>query len=145
MEVTPLWPHKLSQRGTVKRKALPKVGRRIQQDYEARAVARLRAARPDVDYNFDTGSHLELELALPELGGRTSKVRGVVLRLRKRGLGSTFVLRSVENGEGVERTIPLYSPNMKKCRVIGSRKVRRANISFIRDLKLAVSRVGASK
>eukprot|EP00793_Prasinoderma_coloniale_P003149 PRCOL_00005784-RA len=119
MEVTPLWPHKLSQRGTVKRKALPKVGRRIQQDYEARAVARLRAARPDV--------------------------RGVVLRLRKRGLGSTFVLRSVENGEGVERTIPLYSPNMKKCRVIGSRKVRRANISFIRDLKLAVSRVGASK
>ena len=85
---------------------------------------------------------MEVELSHPELRGRTSRVRGVVLRRRNRGLGSTFVLRSVENGEGVERLIPLYAPSMLKCKVIGKRRVRRTNISFIRNLKLAISKVG---
>ena len=70
MPLTPLWPHRLSQRGTIKRKAMPKVGRRIRDDYELREVARLQEERKDdVDYDFDT---VRFRLILPREAPRAA-------------------------------------------------------------------------
>ena len=70
LPLTPLWPHRLSQRGTIKRKAMPKVGRRIRDDYELREVARLQEERKDdVDYDFDT---VRFRLILPREAPRAA-------------------------------------------------------------------------
>jgi large subunit ribosomal protein L19 len=69
------------------------------------------------------------------------KIRGVVLGIVNRGLGSSVILRDVVFGEPIERKIPLYSPMIKEVKVLernfifkGKRKVKRAKLYYFRDL-----------
>lgn len=69
------------------------------------------------------------------------KVRGVVLGIVKRGLGSSVILRDVVYGLPVERRIPLHSPMIKEAKVLernfifkGKKKVKRAKLYYLRDL-----------
>lgn len=57
---------------------------------------------------------------------------GVVIRLRKAGVSSSFTVRKISYGVGVERTFPLYSPHIEKIQVVRSSKVRRARLYFLR-------------
>jgi large subunit ribosomal protein L19 len=58
---------------------------------------------------------------------------GTVIRIKSRGPGSTFTVRKVSSGVGVERIFPLYSPNVKKVDVVARHKVRRAKLHFLRS------------
>ncbi len=64
---------------------------------------------------------------------RLQAYEGVVIARRNRGLNSSFIVRKVSNGEGVERTFPLYSPRIAKIEVKRRGDVRRAKLYYLRD------------
>jgi large subunit ribosomal protein L19 len=57
---------------------------------------------------------------------------GVVIGRRGRGLNSTFTVRRISYGEGVERVFPLHSPRVDKIEVERSGSVRRAKLTYLR-------------
>ena len=64
---------------------------------------------------------------------RIQAFEGVCIAKRSRGLSSTFTVRKISFGEGVERTFPLYGPVIDSIKVIRSGKVRRAKLYYLRD------------
>jgi len=57
---------------------------------------------------------------------------GVVIGMRGRGLNSTFTVRRISYGEGVERVFPLHSPRVDKVEVERQGNVRRAKLTYLR-------------
>jgi large subunit ribosomal protein L19 len=57
---------------------------------------------------------------------------GVVIGMRGRGLNSTFTVRRISYGEGVERVFPLHSPRVEKVEVERQGDVRRAKLTYLR-------------
>jgi large subunit ribosomal protein L19 len=57
---------------------------------------------------------------------------GVVIGMRGRGLNSTFTVRRISYGEGVERVFPLHSPRVEKVEVERHGDVRRAKLTYLR-------------
>lgn len=64
---------------------------------------------------------------------RIQAFEGVVIRRRRRGIGSTFTVRRVSHGVGVERTFPYYSPLIDKVQVVRVGHVRRAKLYYLRQ------------
>jgi large subunit ribosomal protein L19 len=64
---------------------------------------------------------------------RIQAYEGVVIGRRNRGLNSSFVVRKVSSGEGVERTFQLYSPTIASIEVKRRGDVRRAKLYYLRD------------
>ena len=64
---------------------------------------------------------------------RVQAYEGVVVARRNRGLNSSFIVRKISNGEGVERTFPLYSPRIAKIEVKRRGDVRRAKLYYLRE------------
>ena len=58
---------------------------------------------------------------------------GTVIALHNSGISSTFTVRRVAYGVGVEKTFPVHSPNVEKVDVIRVGKVRRAKLYYLRD------------
>lgn len=65
---------------------------------------------------------------------RTQVFEGVVIAISKNGSRSTFTVRKISYGVGVERIFPLYSPRIDKIQVVSSGKVRRAKLYYLRKL-----------
>jgi len=92
----------------------------------------LRFDLPD----FRTGDTLRVHGRIIE--GDKERVQvfeGVVLRRTGVGVDSTFTVRKISNGVGVERIFPLHSPRVLKIEVMSSGKVRRARIYYLRNLQ----------
>ena len=64
---------------------------------------------------------------------RIQVFEGVVLKKQGTGARQTFTVRKASNGVGVEKTWPLYSPNVEKVEVVRKGKVRRAKLNYLRD------------
>lgn len=64
---------------------------------------------------------------------RLQAYEGVVIAKRNRGLNSSFIVRKVSNGEGVERTFQLYSPLIASIEVKRRGDVRRAKLYYLRQ------------
>ena len=64
---------------------------------------------------------------------RIQYFEGVCISKKKRDLNSSFTLRKISFGEGVERTFPLYGTLIDSIKVIRSGKVRRAKLYYLRD------------
>ncbi|OHW62737.1 50S ribosomal protein L19 [Andreesenia angusta] len=58
---------------------------------------------------------------------------GTVLKKQNGGLRSTFTVRRIASGVGVERTFSLHSPKIEKLEVVRKGKVRRAKLNYLRD------------
>ena len=72
---------------------------------------------------------------------RIQAFEGVVIAVRKKGLGSTFTVRKVSFGYGVERIFPLYSPTIENIQVVKRGRVRRAKLYYLRELKGKAARI----
>jgi large subunit ribosomal protein L19 len=76
---------------------------------------------------------------------RIQVFEGVVIGMHRGGARSSFTVRKVSFGQGVERIFPLHSPIIQKVEVVRSAKVRRAKLYFLRDLKGKAARVREQK
>ena len=100
--------------------------------------AHLRFDLPD----FRTGDTVRVHGRIIE--GEKERIQvyeGVVLRRTGSGVDSTFTVRKISNGIGVERIFPLHSPRILKVEVMSSGKVRRSRIYYLRDLQGRAARL----
>ncbi|MDG2060322.1 MAG: 50S ribosomal protein L19 [SAR86 cluster bacterium] len=64
---------------------------------------------------------------------RLQPFEGIVLAVKKRSLGSSFILRKISNGVGVERTFQTHSPLIESITVKRKGDVRQAKLYYLRD------------
>ena len=84
--------------------------------------------------NFFTGDIVKVGVRITE--GKRDRIQyfeGVCIAKKNRSLNSSFTVRKISFGEGVERTFALYSPIVSSIKVIRSGKVKRAKLYYLRD------------
>jgi large subunit ribosomal protein L19 len=101
------------------------------QQLEAEQIERYTAARAIPE--FRPGDTLRVGVKVVE-GDRTrvQNFEGVCIARANRGMGSSFTVRKISFGEGVERVFPLYSPNIDSIDVVRRGAVRRAKLYYLR-------------
>lgn len=72
---------------------------------------------------------------------RLQAFEGVVIARRNRGVQSSFTVRKVSYGEGVERVFPLHSPSVARIEVKRRGVVRRAKLYYLRELTGKAARI----
>jgi large subunit ribosomal protein L19 len=72
---------------------------------------------------------------------REQAYEGVVIAKRNRGLNSSFIVRKISSGEGVERTFQTYSPSLASIEVKRRGDVRRAKLYYLRGLTGKAARI----
>ena len=72
---------------------------------------------------------------------RSQMFEGVVIRSRGNGPGTTFTVRRVAHGVGVERTFMNHSPSVESVKVVRRGKVRRARLRYLRGLSGRKARI----
>src|SRR3989442_3738865 len=82
---------------------------------------------------FDVGDSVRVHTKVVE--GDKERIQifaGVVIGRRGRGLNTTFPVRRISDGEGVERVFPLHSPRVEKIEIERKGDVRRAKLTYLR-------------
>ena len=83
---------------------------------------------------FGPGDTLKIHLKVLE--GNRERIQvfeGVCIARSNKGLNSSFTVRKISNGEGVERVFPVYSPLIEKFEVVRRGDVRRSKLYYLRD------------
>ena len=101
------------------------------QTLEAEQIAKFAAAKKIPE--FRPGDTLRVGVKVVE-GERTrvQNYEGVCIARANKGMGSSFTVRKISFGEGVERVFPLYSPNVESIEVVRKGVVRRAKLYYLR-------------
>ena len=103
----------------------------IIQTLEAEAIEQYKSTKSIPE--FRAGDTIRVGVRVVE-GERTrvQAYEGVCIARSNRGLGSSFTVRKISFGEGVERVFPLYSPNIDSIEVVRRGAVRRAKLYYLR-------------
>ncbi len=97
---------------------------------EQEEIARLNRTIPD----FSPGDTVIVSVSVVEgTRKRVQAYEGVVIAKRNRGLNSSFIVRKISSGEGVERTFQTYSPLIASVEVKRRGDVRRAKLYYLRQ------------
>ena len=92
--------------------------------------------------DFKAGDTLKVHTIVKEGDRERIQVyEGVCIARKNDGLNSSFTVRKISFGEGVERVFPLYSPNVAKIEVSRIGKIRRAKLYFLRALRGRSARI----
>ena len=110
------------------------------EDINKAAIKKITADKKITD--FSPGDTIKVGVKIVE--GKRERIQyfeGVCIAKKNRDLNSSFTVRKISFGEGVERTFALYSPNVDTIKVIRSGKVRRAKLYYLRDRKGKSARI----
>jgi large subunit ribosomal protein L19 len=101
------------------------------QQLEAEAIEQAKAKRSIPE--FRPGDTVRVGVRVVE-GERTrvQNYEGVCIARANKGMGSSFTVRKISFGEGVERVFPLYSPSIDSIEVVRRGSVRRAKLYYLR-------------
>ena len=101
------------------------------QQLEAEQIQKLSQARAIPE--FRPGDTLKVGVKVVEGDrARVQTYEGVCIARANKGMGSSFTVRKISFGEGVERVFPLYSPNIDSIEVVRRGAVRRAKLYYLR-------------
>ncbi len=103
----------------------------VEQKYINREIPELRS-----------GDTVRVNVKIKE--GDKSRIQvfeGVVIAIKRNGVSSTFTVRKVSVGYGVERIFPLYSPTVQSIEVLKRGRVRRAKLYYLRERKGKAARI----
>jgi len=97
---------------------------------EKEEIARLGKTIP----NFAPGDTVVVGVNVVEgTRKRVQAYEGVVIAIRNRGLNSSFIVRKISSGEGVERTFQTYSPLIASIEIKRRGDVRRSKLYYLRE------------
>ena len=97
--------------------------------------------RKDVP-QFKAGDTLRVHVKITEGDKQRIQVfQGVCIKRHNNGVGSSFTVRKVSNGMGVERVFPLHGPGVDKVDVMMVGRVRRAKLYYLRNLQGKAARI----
>ena len=102
------------------------------EDINKGAIQKITAKKKITE--FSPGDTIKVGVKIVE--GKRERIQyfeGVCIAKKNRDINSSFTVRKISFGEGVERTFALYSPNVDSIKVIRSGKVRRAKLYYLRD------------
>jgi large subunit ribosomal protein L19 len=102
------------------------------EDINKAAVTKILSTKKITD--FSPGDTIKVGVKIIE--GKKERIQyfeGVCIAKKNRDINSSFTVRKISFGEGVERTFALYSPIVDSIKVIRSGKVRRAKLYYLRD------------
>jgi large subunit ribosomal protein L19 len=102
----------------------------------------LRTDLPD----FRVGDTVRVHVKIIE--GEKERVQlfeGVVIRKKRGGIRSTFTVRKISYGIGVERIFPTHSPRIDRVDILSRGKVRRGKLFYLRGLKGKAARIRGEK
>jgi large subunit ribosomal protein L19 len=112
----------------------------IIQTLDAEQIAKLTAAKPIP--TFAPGDTLRVNVQVKE--GERSRIQafeGLCIARSNRGINSSFTVRKISYGEGVERIFPLYAPVIADITVIRRGDVRRAKLYYLRGRRGKSARI----
>ena len=110
------------------------------EDINKAAIRKITANKKITE--FSPGDTIKVGVKIVE--GKRERIQyfeGVCIAKKNRDLNSSFTVRKISFGEGVERTFALYSPNVDTIKVIRTGKVRRAKLYYLRDRKGKSARI----
>ncbi|MCA0199756.1 MAG: 50S ribosomal protein L19 [Proteobacteria bacterium] len=108
----------------------------LEKDYMAEMKA--KRAVPE----FSPGDTLRVHVKVTE--GQRERIQayeGVCIARKNAGLNSSFTVRKISFGEGVERVFPLFAPIVDKIEVVRKGRVRRAKLYYLRDRRGRSARI----
>ena len=109
---------------------------------EQLAKEQMRTDLPD----FRPGDTVKVHVKIKE--GEKERIQvfeGTVIRKRRGGSGSSFTVRKISYGIGVERIFPTHSPTIDRLDVVQKGRVRRAKLYYLRKLKGKAARIREQK
>ena len=95
---------------------------------------------------FHVGDSVKVHVKVRE--GEKDRIQvfqGVVIARRGGGTGSSFTVRKVSNGVGVERVFPLFSPVIGKIEVVRRGRVRRSKLYYLRERRGKAARIAEKR
>ena len=110
------------------------------EDINKAAIKKIVANKKITD--FSPGDTIKVGVKIVE--GKRERIQffeGVCIAKKNRDINSSFTVRKISFGEGVERTFALYSPNVDSIKVIRSGQVKRAKLYYLRDRKGKSARI----
>ena len=106
----------------------------IIQQLEAEQVQKLVEKRPVPE--FSPGDTLRVNVKVVEgTRERVQAYEGVCIARKNAGVNSSFTVRKISYGEGVERVFPLHSPRIDSIELVRKGDVRRAKLYYLRELR----------
>jgi large subunit ribosomal protein L19 len=104
-----------------------------------------KQAKKDVE-SFRVGDTVKVHVIIKEGDKERIQIfQGDVIAKRGRSLNTTFTVRKISFGIGVEKIFPLHSKSIKKVEIVRSTKVRRAKLYYLRELKGKAARLREEK
>ena len=110
------------------------------EDINKAAIQKILASKKITEFN--PGDTVKVGVKIVE--GKRERIQyfeGVCISKKNRDINSSFTVRKISFGEGVERTFALYSPIVDSVKIIRSGKVRRAKLYYLKDRKGKSARI----
>ena len=109
-------------------------------NYIIQQIEKARATRKVPDFN--PGDTVVVQVKVKEGDReRAQAYEGVVIAKSNRGFNSSFTVRKISHGEGVERVFQTYSPAISEIEIKRRGSVRRAKLYYLRDLSGKAARI----
>ena len=96
--------------------------------------------------NFKSGDTVKVNVYVTE--GNKERIQafeGICIARSNRGFNSTFTIRKISHGEGVERVFPLYSPMLESINLVRRGRVRRSKLYYLRQRSGKSARIAEKK
>lgn len=121
---------------TIEKKHIQDVAERISKDAKDETIVDNNKLNIFLDRgkSFNIGDLVKVHYKIIE--GKRERIQvyeGYVIGMKGKGLSRTFKVRKISYSVGVERTFPLYSPNIANIELVRRGKIRRAKLYYLRD------------